>query len=78
MEFATFIFAEEGCPIDECSVARGVFHKHFHFRRMLSIVTIGIVGVIVLYNGIVGFVWKIEKTVHATMTIGYHCVDVIV
>lgn len=69
MEFATFIFAEEGGAVDECSVARGVFNEHFHFWWMIF--------VIVRYS-IVGLVGKVEKTVHTTMTIGYHRMDVIV
>jgi hypothetical protein len=33
---------------------------------------------IVLYTGRVRLIWKIEKTVDTTMTIGYHGMDVIV
>ncbi len=68
MEFATFIFAEEGGAVDECSVSGGVFDEHFHFYWVIF--------VIVGYSA-VGLVRKVEKTVHTTMTIGYHCMDVI-
>lgn len=70
MEFATFIFAEEDCAVDECSVAGGVFDEYFHFWWMIFVVVVG--------YSIVGLVGKIEKTVHTTMTIGYHCMNIIV
>ena len=44
---------------------------------MMSII-VAVVVVIVILCGIVGFVREVEKTVDTTMTIGYHCVDVIV
>ncbi len=68
MEFTTFIFAKEGGAVDECSVSGGVFDEHFHFWRVIF----AVVG-----YSIVGFVGKIEKTVYTTMTIGYHCMNVI-
>jgi hypothetical protein len=44
---------------------------------MMSIIVIVIAVIMILYR-IVRFVWKVEKTVNTTMTIGYHGVDVIV